>query len=139
MSKRNESDRRQYVIIGGGPAGLSAAETLRQAGYEGKILIVSKEEELPYDKTMLSKATFQADMSWIGLRKEEFYKEYGIDFLGGEEVKDINMKTHQLYTNKGKYINYDKLLIASGGKARTPPIPGVATKGVHVMRTYKDM
>lgn len=58
MVKPDPSDKRNFVIIGGGPSGLSAAETLRQAGYTGKITIISAEKNLPYDRTILSKALF---------------------------------------------------------------------------------
>lgn len=54
MSKKGD-DKRRFVIIGGGPAGLSAAETLRQSGFEGDITIISSEEASPYDRTILSK------------------------------------------------------------------------------------
>lgn len=63
MVKRDTSDNRNYLIIGGGPSGISAAETLRQAGYTGKITIVSKETFLPYDRTILSKVVFGADIA----------------------------------------------------------------------------
>lgn len=58
MVKPDPSDKRNFVIIGGGPSGLSAAETLRQVGYTGKITIISAEKNLPYDRTILSKALF---------------------------------------------------------------------------------
>lgn len=63
MVKRDANDKRNYVIIGGGPAGISAAETLRQSGYTGKITILAKEKHVPYDRTILSKALFFADIN----------------------------------------------------------------------------
>lgn len=63
MVKRDPKDLRNYVIVGGGPAGLSAAETLRQSGYTGKITVLSKEKHIPYDRTILSKAIFFADIN----------------------------------------------------------------------------
>ena len=70
-------DNSNYVIIGGGPAGLSAAEALRQAGYEGNITILSKDTKLPYDRTMLSK-WFGATHDKIQLRSADFLQRYGI-------------------------------------------------------------
>jgi len=64
MAKKG-SDPRRFVIIGGGPAGLSAAETLRQAGFEGEITIISKEKHLPYDRTMLSKNVMGVEIDKI--------------------------------------------------------------------------
>ena len=55
MCKRDPSNKRKFIIVGGGPAGLSAAETLRQNGYTGEIVILSKDQYVPYDRTMLTK------------------------------------------------------------------------------------
>jgi NADPH-dependent 2,4-dienoyl-CoA reductase/sulfur reductase-like enzyme len=55
MTKRDMSDKRNFVIIGGGAAGLNCAETLRYSGYTGKITLVSNEKLLPYDRTLLTK------------------------------------------------------------------------------------
>ena len=59
---RKGNDNRRFIIIGGGPAALSAAETLRQAGFEGDITILAKEKVLPYDRTILSKNTMGAEI-----------------------------------------------------------------------------
>jgi len=61
-----------YVIVGAGPAGLSAAETLRHSGFSGKITLVSKEGVLPYDRTMLSKMLLKADPKKLALREMKF-------------------------------------------------------------------
>ena len=70
MAKMEETDKRVIVIIGGGPAGLSAAETLRQAGFTGKIKILSKERHLPYDRTVLSKNIFDSNLKLIQYRSK---------------------------------------------------------------------
>lgn len=56
MSKRDPNNKEKFVIIGGGPAGLNCAETLRQSNFTGEILIISNENTVPYDRTLLSKA-----------------------------------------------------------------------------------
>ena len=61
MAKPDGSDHRSFVIIGGGAAGLSAAETLRQSNFKGQIHIYSKEDRIPYDRTLLSKNTSGVD------------------------------------------------------------------------------
>ena len=55
MVKRDKSDKRNFVVVGAGAAGLTCCETLRQAGYTGKILLINAEDVLPYDRTLLSK------------------------------------------------------------------------------------
>lgn len=56
MCKRDPSDKRTFVIVGGGPAGINCAITLRQSNYKGRIVIVSAEDIIPYDRTLLTKA-----------------------------------------------------------------------------------
>ena len=70
----------KFVIVGGGPSGLSAAEALRQSGFGGKITIISKEKELPYDRTMLTKVVLKSDPSWVTIRSKEFLDKHDIEF-----------------------------------------------------------
>lgn len=68
LTKRDPKDTRNYVIIGGGAAGLNCAETLRQSGYTGKITLVSAEKMLPYDRTLLTKTLPFGDANKFVLR-----------------------------------------------------------------------
>lgn len=68
MSTKTGNDPRRFVIIGGGAAGISAAESLRQGGFEGEIVMITEENYLPYDKTILSK-NFSAPVNNILVRK----------------------------------------------------------------------
>ena len=138
MSKRDPNDKRRFVIIGGGPAGLSAAETLRQANYTGEILIISKDSELPYDRTVLSKWV-PADVSKIHLRSKDFLTEYDIDVKTNSSITAINNKQKSVVLNDGTNLNYDKLLIATGSIANIPPIPGVDLPHVHSLRSWDDL
>jgi nitrite reductase/ring-hydroxylating ferredoxin subunit/thioredoxin reductase len=138
MSKRDLNDKRRFIIIGGGPAGLSAAETLRQANYTGEILIISKDSTLPYDRTVLSKWEPE-DVSKIHLRSEEFLKEYDIDIKTKTSIKGINKQEKSVVLEDGTILNYDKLLIASGSTARIPPFPGVDLPHVFSLRSWDDM
>lgn len=138
MSKRDPNDKRRFIIIGGGPAGLSAAETLRQANYTGEILIVSKDSELPYDRTVLSKWVPE-NVSKIHLRSEDFLKEYDIDVrinLGVEAIDNANKKVK---LQDGTEVAYDKLLIATGANAFKPNIAGADKAHVVSLRTYADL
>lgn len=79
MSKRDPNNNERYVIIGGGPAGLNCGETLRQSNFTGEVLIISNEDLIPYDRTLLSKALPKGDASKFPLRPADFLSEYDID------------------------------------------------------------
>ena len=76
---RDEKDERKFVIVGGGMAGLSAAITLRQCRYGGRIILISGEDIYPYDRTILTKLVTFADARRFTLRSEELLKKHGIE------------------------------------------------------------
>lgn len=80
MAKRDPNDKRHFVIVGGGAAGLNCAETLRQSGYTGQITVISREEHLPYDRTLITKALPVGDSTKWGLRPAEWLKGHDIDY-----------------------------------------------------------
>jgi nitrite reductase/ring-hydroxylating ferredoxin subunit len=137
MVKRDPNDKRRVVIIGGGPAGLSAAQTLRQGGYTGEITILSNDPYLPYDRTVLSKFA-PSSIHNIILRNEAFLKEYGIDIINGVEVTGINNSDKKVPLSNGKEFQYDKLLIATGGRPITPRFKGIEKNKVFTLRSFDD-
>ncbi len=138
FSKRDMNDLRKFVIIGGGPAGLSAAEGLRQNGYTGELTIITSEEHLPYDRSMLSK-WIPPEVGKISLRSGDFLKEYDIDVVTNSEVKSVSQRDRNIQLTNGKNVSYDKLLLASGGSPIIPPIPGKENSNVHVLRSFDDL
>ncbi|CAL1155388.1 unnamed protein product [Cladocopium goreaui] len=91
MGKRRSNDARCFVLLGGGCASLAAAETLRQEGFAGRIVMVTKENHLPYDRVQLSKA-LDKPVEKLLLRPESFYKDYDIEVLKGATVTKLNTK-----------------------------------------------
>src|SRR5271154_4180152 len=91
------------VIVGAGHAGVQAAASLRDEGYEGKIVLVSDEREMPYQRPPLSKAFLKGDMEKeaLRLRGPRFYAEKGIDLLLGEEATAIERHEKRLYFASG--------------------------------------
>ena len=89
MTKRDPRNPTKYVIVGGGPAGLSCAETLRQAGFTGEIQIYTEEPLLPYDRPSLSKS-FPQDFNKILFRDENFLKKYDIEVIPNAKVIAID-------------------------------------------------
>lgn len=88
---------------------------------------------------MLSKIVFGADISKIQYRSKEFLEAFGIDVLNGSEVRDINTTSSTVTINGGEIVNYDKLLIATGGSPRRIPVEGANAENVHTLRDYADL
>jgi nitrite reductase/ring-hydroxylating ferredoxin subunit len=138
MCKRDPDDKRKFLIVGGGPAGLSAAETLRQNGYTGEIVILSKDQYAPYDRTMLTK-WIPPTVNKIYLRSPDFLKEYDIDVVNGASVAGVDNQNKKVQLADGTEVSYDKLLLATGGSPAVPRIPGTDKSHVHVLRTFDDL
>lgn len=138
MAKRDPSNKTRMLIIGGGAAGLNCAETLRQSNFTGEIMVLSNEKRLPYDRTLLSKGLGAAKVDNLLMRSAEFLDNYNIDYQLGYSVKSINRERKTVTLDTGAEIAYDKLLLATGGRARVPNTPGIELNNVHVLRSGED-
>ncbi|XP_037805289.1 apoptosis-inducing factor 3 isoform X3 [Lucilia sericata] len=138
MVKRDPKNHLCYVIIGGGPSGAVCAETLRQEGFTGRIVMVCKEEYLPYDRVKITKAS-DIKIDTIQFRKHEFYDEYGIETLMSTEATKVDCETKTVFLSNDTTLKYDKMFIATGCSASKPPIKGVDLNGVVVVREYEDL
>jgi len=131
----------RYLIIGGGIAGTTAAETIRQNDKDGSIAIVTDENHRLYSKVMLSKPGFflgQMPLDSVWLRKEEWYKEKNIRLLAGRKAATLDQTAKKVTLADGSEIGYEKLLLAIGTCARPWPVPGADKKGVYYVRTIED-
>jgi len=129
------ADSRSFVIIGTGAAGNAAAEALRQDGFEGSVVMVTKEERLPYDRTGLSKGFLKnKDTEPEMLRKKDFYDEYNIEILTKHEVADIDITGKKVKFRDGSPLKYDKLLLAPGSIPRRLNIPGASLENIVTLR-----
>ncbi len=129
----------QHVIVGAGPAGVVAAETLRKADPAAAITILGDEPEPPYSRMALPYLLIER----IG--EKGTYLRKGADHFGklGIEVKRgrvarIESKKRRVTLDDGKSLGYDRLLIATGSRPAAPPIPGVDLPGVHPCWTLED-
>jgi len=140
VEKDLNQDDRVFVIVGGGAAGISAAETLRTSGFQGEIKLVTREENPPYDRTQLSKVRMSKNLKSIPtLRSEELYEEADIDLMTGTEVTGIDKVEKQVSLKRGKNLSYDKLLIATGSEPNDLPVPGTDKENVFKLRTPGDL
>jgi apoptosis-inducing factor 3 len=128
------------VIIGGGAAGESAAESLRREGYSGKITMFSADAAEPVDRPNLSKDTLAgtAPEEWIALRPLEFYREQSIDLRLDCAVDNLDVSSRTVHTESGETIRYDALLLATGAEPTRLKVPGTDRPTVHYLRTLAD-
>ena len=132
-------DGRTFAIVGTGAAGVTAAETLRRDGFQGRILMLTRESHLPYDRTDLSKPYLRKpDARKPFLRSGEFYKKRGIEILTGHEVTSVDTKARTLFCGNGRELSYDQLLLATGASPRRLGVPGEDLENVRVLRSFED-
>ncbi|KAI4815617.1 hypothetical protein KUCAC02_005758 [Chaenocephalus aceratus] len=125
------------LLIGGGPASLVCAETLRQNCYQGRIIMVTKDNIPPFDKPKLSKA-MNVDSSSILLRPSDFYQQYGIEVWTQKEAVSVDTADKAVKLSDGTLQHYDQLLISTGCRARPLDCPGWDLKGVTLLQRYED-
>jgi 3-phenylpropionate/trans-cinnamate dioxygenase ferredoxin reductase subunit len=129
-----------FVIVGAGMAGAKAAETLREEGFDGRIVMLGTEPELPYERPPLSKGYLLGDSPREDARvhPEGFYEEHDIQLEQGTTVASIDAGAHAVQLADGRTLEYDRLLIATGAVPKRPPIDGATLDGVHVLRSIAD-
>jgi apoptosis-inducing factor 3 len=128
------------VIVGGGAAGLAAADMLRREGYDGAISMVSADADPPVDRPNLSKDYLagEAQDDWIPLWPSELYAERRIDLVLGTRAELIEPATRTVLLENGSRRQFGALLIATGAEPIRLQIPGADTTDVLYLRTFED-
>lgn len=129
-----------FLLLGGGLASVTAAETLRAEGAEGSIAILSAEATLPYERPPLSKQYLLRNLppERILIHPESFYRDRRIDLRLSTRAVAVVPKDHLVLTERGAPVRYGKLLIATGGSAQGLDVPGAALSGIFGLRTEAD-
>ena len=129
-----------YVIIGASLAGAKAAETLRQEGFDGAVVLIGTEEERPYERPPLSKGYLlgKDPRDSVFVHAEGWYPEHDIDLRRGATVTSIDRSARRLDLAIGEPVRYDRLLISTGALPRRLDIPGGDLDGVLYLRTVGD-
>ena len=136
-----EPEKYKYLIIGGGAAGTSAADTIRQQDASGTIAIVSDEIHPLYSRVMLSKPSFflgKIPFDQIWLKGKEWYDNNRIIFIGGKMAVSLDAKQKILVLSDGRQIGYEKLLLATGVRTKKWTVPGGDKKSIYSLRTLED-
>jgi 3-phenylpropionate/trans-cinnamate dioxygenase ferredoxin reductase component len=134
------SDASTFVIVGGGLAGAKAAETLRAEGFDGRVVLVAAEPELPYERPPLSKSYLAGDSTLADaqVHDADFYSAHDVELVVGRRAARLDPATHRVRLSDGRELGYDRLLIATGAVPRRPPIAGADGDAVHVLRSVAD-
>jgi NAD(P)H-nitrite reductase large subunit len=128
-----------YLIIGDGIAGSSAAETLREEAPEADITVVTDEGEALYNRILIKEfAKGKLPEMPISIHEPSWYDDRDIDLRLSTLVTNIDPAGHRLRTHEGEVIEYDKLLIATGGTPAQLPVENSDAEGVHHFWTFQD-
>ncbi|MDH3693510.1 MAG: FAD-dependent oxidoreductase [Gammaproteobacteria bacterium] len=129
----------QHVIIGAGPAGVIAAETLKKLDPQSNVTIVGDEPEPPYSRMAIPYYLINnIDEAGTYLRKNDgYFDAHGIN-IEQARVESIDSAGKSLKLSTGDNMSYDKLLVATGSHPTKPPIEGMDLPGVHSCWTLED-
>ncbi|GAA5119529.1 NAD(P)/FAD-dependent oxidoreductase [Haloechinothrix salitolerans] len=128
------------IVVGTGIAGATAALTLRSTGYEGPIVLIGEEPDEPYRKPPLSKDVLRGTMPFerTRLRAPDTWEKQDIELRTGERVTDVDVLARKLALDGGERLDYELLLLATGGSPRPLPIAD-GLDGVHMLRSASDV
>ena len=129
-----------FIIIGAGQSGGEAAQALRQKGFAGRVILIGSEAHAPYERPPLSKKLLAGEMPLerTFIRPRHFYDDKQIELRTSTEVEAIDRQKHQIILGGGEVLSYDKLLIATGARARRLDLKGQDLQGVHYLRTIDE-
>src|SRR5499427_2118489 len=128
------------VIIGGGLAGGNAAAALRDEGFAGPVVLISREPGVPFGRPPLSKTYLRSeeDLDAWYVRPAGWYADHDVEIRSGAGVVAIDPNAHAVTLDSGEELGYRKVLIATGGRNRRLGIPGADLPGMHYLRTAAE-
>jgi NADPH-dependent 2,4-dienoyl-CoA reductase/sulfur reductase-like enzyme len=129
----------RVVVVGGGIAGVSTVAALRAAGFDGDLTLVDA-GEFPYDRPPLSKDYLSGtvELKHIALQRPQWYDDHQVRLISGSTVSALRTDAGRLELNDGTALPADRIVLATGGRAGRPPIPGIDSSRMHVLRTADD-
>jgi 3-phenylpropionate/trans-cinnamate dioxygenase ferredoxin reductase subunit len=129
-----------FVIAGASLTGAKAAETLREEGFDGSVLLIGAEPERPYERPPLTKDYLRSESPRENayVHPEAFYREQDIELVTDTAVTALDPGRSRVTLEDGRELGYDRLLLATGAEPRRLPIPGADLDGVHYLRTLAD-
>ncbi|MFI7427806.1 NAD(P)/FAD-dependent oxidoreductase [Micromonospora sp. NPDC049836] len=130
----------RFVIVGAGLAGARAAQTLREEGFAGGVVVLGDEPERPYERPPLSKGllTGAAEPDSVFVHDAGWYAAHDVDLRTATRAVAVDRAARTVRLADGEQLRYDKLLLATGATARDLAAPGVHLAGVLRLRTLAD-
>jgi 3-phenylpropionate/trans-cinnamate dioxygenase ferredoxin reductase subunit len=132
--------RKTFAIVGAGLAGAKAAETLREEGFDGRIVLIGDEPERPYERPPLSKGYLAGkdDRETAFVHGGDFYDAHEIELRTGAHVTAIHPPGMELVLDDSERVGFDRLLLTTGAQPRRLDLPGADLPGVVYLRTLAD-
>ena len=129
------------VIIGAGQAAGQCVATLKKLGCTNKIILIGEESHPPYQRPPLSKSFLEGKVGLerVYMKNREFYEENEVEFYPNTLVKEIDREEKKVRTSCGKEFEFEKLVIATGSRARVLEIEGIQLGNVYYLRTIDDV
>ncbi|MFW5843542.1 MAG: Rieske 2Fe-2S domain-containing protein, partial [Spirochaetota bacterium] len=124
FSMPSGSDNRTVVIVGAGAGGNAAAESLRREGFAGRIVMITPEEQRPYDRTLLSKFYLAGDMGFdaLAMRPADFYDEMKIELLTARRATEVRPAARGVILDDDTEVSGDFLILATGAAPKKLPV-----------------
>ncbi len=134
------TQRQTFVMVGAGLAGAQAAETLREEGFDGKLVLIGAEPERPYERPPLTKDYLRSESprEKAYVHPEAFYGEQDIELITDTAVTALDPGRSRVTLDDGRELGYERLLLTTGAEPRRLPIPGAELDGIHYLRTLAD-
>ncbi len=132
--------KQTFVIVGASLAGAKAAETLRELGFDGRVVLVGSEPERPYERPPLSKdyLSGKVGLDKVYLHPEDFYASHDIELRTATTVERIDPGSSEAVLADGERLGYDRLLLATGAGPRRLSIPGADLDEIYYLRSLPD-
>ena len=134
------SDARTFIIVGASLAGAKAAQTLRDEGFTGKVILLGDEPVRPYERPPLSKEYLQgkAGLDAVFVHDEDYYEKHDIDLRLSTHVHSLDAKNREVVLASEEHLAYDAVLLTLGAEPRHLTVPGSDLEGILYLRTLAD-
>ena len=133
-------DQQTFVIVGANLAGGRAAAALRKAGFDGRVVLIGADPELPYERPPLSKEYLNGKMprERLFINTVEYYQEQQIELRLGVAATRVDPQAHVVELADGEKLRFDRLLLTTGARERRLTVPGSDLEGIYYLRTLAD-